>query len=932
MDVDLTTGRTVICGSRWTIIDHRLDHPNLTMGVCYVTVNKLTLPILPLHEKGQYYYTLNITKRPVKIMQQANGLAGFSAHFPKKSKVAELLLGAPGVFDRNGATILYQPDSKTFKNKNNKLNTDVLFKNEIINYFYLPRNADNYIGYQVSSGNFIAKSDILYVTSAPRTLNCTGQVGIMKFPNKTPDPKSKNPYVDDKKKLFSHTIDGTQVGEYFGASLEVTDLNNDGLDDLIVGSPFYTKHMEEGRVYIYLGRSKNFGDKESTYIDGNVPGGRFGTAISSLGDIDGDKYSDFVVGAPYEDEYRGAIYIYNGCDNEKGLSSRKPQRIRAIEINSILKGFGISMARPMDLDGDKHEDLAVGSHLSGHVVVLRSCPTAIFEAKFETNSTTIKGKETKFRINACIKYTGKNIPYHTSILRYFKTDTTRTTCEQDLRPKNVTLTKDGPNCEEFEFSVKNDANFMRPITIAMAIEFIPPKIEKSTMWIGNEGTEGSDKFTNECLVMNDQLSKLKDTIDMNFEVQCSGCECDLNLNATFLSHNEVIDTYTIGSNQPLALTITITNNGDATAFYSKLYIKLPNQMEIAQTSCEGNKTYLECRLNNRFETNQTIALVFDMDIISYFDRLKTPETNLTFEISITTKTDEKYSNHIVSTLELIREVGIQITGKAEQETYSNTEEHKINESISFEHSYEIHKFGVSPLENMLINLFVPTEYSTLKGNTYTIAVIDKIHGYFAGKEISCQVLNGTVQNETLFYNNSSSFNESELITNSLSEDRTFMLNCFENLVKCSQIVCPIESVIYSDQRIKLNLKVNLSIPMIQDKLIGIKKFIQYSTNVFAKIEDYTEIKLLSNDSMHTATVTTIFSLGLPGKISLWIIVTAAGIGIVALLLLIFLLSKCGFFRREKKKQLENLIQEEKRRTMMEIESFNYEETFDVPIN
>lgn len=116
---------------------------------------------------------------------------------------------------------------------------------------------------------------------------------------------------------------------------------------------------------------------------------------------------------------------------------------------------------------------------------------------------------------------------------------------------------------------------------------------------------------------------------------------------------------------------------------------------------------------------------------------------------------------------------------------------------------------------MLINLFVPTEYSTIKGNRYTIAVIDKIHGYFAGKEISCQVLNETVQNETQFYNNSNSFNESELVTNSLSEDRTFMLNCFENFVKCSQIVCPIESVIYSDQRIKLNLKVNLSIPMIQ---------------------------------------------------------------------------------------------------------------------
>ena len=33
-----------------------------------------------------------------------------------------------------------------------------------------------------------------------------------------------------------------QRGQYFGASLIVTDLNKDGLDDLIVGSPFFTDY------------------------------------------------------------------------------------------------------------------------------------------------------------------------------------------------------------------------------------------------------------------------------------------------------------------------------------------------------------------------------------------------------------------------------------------------------------------------------------------------------------------------------------------------------------------------------------------------------------------------------------------------------------------------------------------------------------------
>lgn len=30
------------------------------------------------------------------------------------------------------------------------------------------------------------------------------------------------------------------------------DVNNDGLDDLIVGAPFYSKYEEEGRVHVFL--------------------------------------------------------------------------------------------------------------------------------------------------------------------------------------------------------------------------------------------------------------------------------------------------------------------------------------------------------------------------------------------------------------------------------------------------------------------------------------------------------------------------------------------------------------------------------------------------------------------------------------------------------------------------------------------------------
>ena len=41
-------------------------------------------------------------------------------------------------------------------------------------------------------------------------------------------------------------------------------------------------------------------------------GARFGSSMINLGRLDGDKYEDFAVGAPYEDDGDGAIYLYRG--------------------------------------------------------------------------------------------------------------------------------------------------------------------------------------------------------------------------------------------------------------------------------------------------------------------------------------------------------------------------------------------------------------------------------------------------------------------------------------------------------------------------------------------------------------------------------------------------------------------------------------------
>jgi len=49
-------------------------------------------------------------------------------------------------------------------------------------------------------------------------------------------------------------VHGSDIGEFFGASLATGDLNKDGLHDLVVGAPHWGN--DNGRVHVYLGSPK----------------------------------------------------------------------------------------------------------------------------------------------------------------------------------------------------------------------------------------------------------------------------------------------------------------------------------------------------------------------------------------------------------------------------------------------------------------------------------------------------------------------------------------------------------------------------------------------------------------------------------------------------------------------------------------------------
>lgn len=60
--------------------------------------------------------------------------------------------------------------------------------------------------------------------------------------------------------------------------------------------------------------------------------------------------ADIVIGAPFEEDGVGAIYIYNAY--EGGLRSEFSQRIRGAQLGANLRGFGGSFSRVHDIDGN----------------------------------------------------------------------------------------------------------------------------------------------------------------------------------------------------------------------------------------------------------------------------------------------------------------------------------------------------------------------------------------------------------------------------------------------------------------------------------------------------------------------------------------------------------------------------------------------------
>ncbi len=172
-----------------------------------------------------------------------------------------------------------------------------------------------------------------------------------------------------------------ESGNAGGSVRNAGDINNDGIDDLIIGTGIFGDANES---YVVFGSRDGFDARfnssdlngQNGFVISGISGyDRFGRSVSNAGDVNGDGIDDLIIGAPdvdpsARDPYNfngraGTSYvIFGGQDFSSGgfavaeLNGQNGFVINGVDQND-LSGSTVSSAG--DINGDGLDDLLIGA-------------------------------------------------------------------------------------------------------------------------------------------------------------------------------------------------------------------------------------------------------------------------------------------------------------------------------------------------------------------------------------------------------------------------------------------------------------------------------------------------------------------------------------------------------------------------------------------
>ncbi|XP_043529177.1 integrin alpha-5-like isoform X1 [Frieseomelitta varia] len=804
-----------------------------------------------------------------------NPLYGFSFHYASTKQTES------SNDKKKGNYIVGKPKHEDFGT------VDIMYSNEITSIELSSLYTVSQFGYSVESGYFFKKDQLLFVSGAPGW-NYVGMVVII-----NPETKSLT------------KLNGTNIGEFFGASLAVGDINNDGLDDLLIGAPYCRE--DNGRVYVYFGTFEERFEM-ADILDGHVQGAHFGYTIAS-GDLDADGYDDIIVGSPWEDD--GVIYIFNGGSSNLQVTERiEPAKFFRYSSYNIQR-FGFSISKPVDIDANGYLDIAVGAYKSGNAVILRSKPIIKTELLIETIPNTLQRNATHFLVKICPIYTMHNILHSEGVIKF---KITVTIDERYQRTKQTTLELKSSNlisdiCLSAQVNIsKNIRDFIEPITIFAKHDFL----------YDNVATD----FCKYCPVekRNNKL-QIAQTV-LPFNIDCGEDKvCNSNISATAKFYNvQINDTWVIGSSD-ISLEINLKNYGEP-AYLAMLEFTFPKGIilrSILPFCHEDNSKenlIVICDTGNPIwnEEERSVKLDLDMKLIngSYDDKLH-------FYATIKTRSINHGTANIIKILNLVNEVSLLLHGKANEEAYYLTTSTESSSNITFQHTYEVYKHGASPIESAQLIVKVPLAIEDLK----TLIYIYKPQLYISGELFECSSENILLDNQldvvdeepflaqfdkrnvktsALYLHDVKNIQTSEKLNKNWMNDITY-INCTTSEINCTTFVCSLNTLKTLQDVGKLVIKFLLDIDKFRDNFKDNRAVLKFSTEVSVEIIK-PDVRLDINETRSTMEViTTFYYTSKTEKLQLWIIFVSVLVGLLLLCTIATILNMLGFFKRKGKQDL-----------------------------
>jgi hypothetical protein len=141
------------------------------------------------------------------------------------------------------------------------------------------------------------------------------------------------------------------------------DVNGDGYDDVVVGAPWDTNgETSEGRAFLYLGSAAGLDTVAAWSAESNQVNAGLGYSVASAGDVDGDGLDDVIVGTPFyitQQGIAGRTSLFRGT-----VAGLDPAAAWTLDGNSVDEFFGWSVASAGDVDGDGYDDVLVSAEIS----------------------------------------------------------------------------------------------------------------------------------------------------------------------------------------------------------------------------------------------------------------------------------------------------------------------------------------------------------------------------------------------------------------------------------------------------------------------------------------------------------------------------------------------------------------------------------------